>query len=224
MIEISLCWSKWGKYEESKLLDIFLARYQRSRRELDLERLWHFLFIKKFLANWRIYLLDSVQNYKVHVIQVMEDSSTIPGKPFYSVKPKFGRFRSRETVRNVHLLVRHYHLCYAFSRQKWVSDKQAVFLPRKVSIAPPQVSQLAETKRHRHLCYGRFWGGTEDALGKVGVKLWSEEPDGEDKMAGKAQGSKVRKIFKNVGRISKMVQEYRRGVAPVALGRGNTRS
>ena len=46
----------------------------------------------------------------------------------------------REKMRNVCLLARHYHLCYALSTQRRVPDTEAVIIPRKISIIPPQVS------------------------------------------------------------------------------------
>ncbi|MPC89194.1 hypothetical protein E2C01_084130 [Portunus trituberculatus] len=42
-------------------------------------------------------------------------------------------------MRNVRLHTRHYHLCYAFSTQRWVSDTETVLIPGKISIIPPQV-------------------------------------------------------------------------------------
>ncbi|MPC20836.1 hypothetical protein E2C01_013800 [Portunus trituberculatus] len=55
------------------------------------------------------------------------------------VKPRFRRFRLRKRM-NVSLHARHYHLCYAFSTQRWVSDTKTVIIPGKISIIPPQVS------------------------------------------------------------------------------------
>ncbi|MPC48468.1 hypothetical protein E2C01_042241 [Portunus trituberculatus] len=57
-------------------------------------------------------------------------------------------------MRNVCLHARHYHLCCAFSTQRRVSDTETVIIPRKISIIPPQVPQLAEVKHQRHLCFG----------------------------------------------------------------------
>ena len=89
------------------------------------------------------------------------------------VKPGFGRFRSRERMRNVRLHARHYHLCYALSTQRRVSVTEAVIIPRKI-----RSSQLAEAKRQRHLRFRGSWGG----LGEIGkdtdMRLWSEEPYG----------------------------------------------
>ena len=56
------------------------------------------------------------------------------------VKPGFGRFRSRERMRNVRLNARHYHLCYALCTQRWVSDTEAVIIPRNITIIPSNVS------------------------------------------------------------------------------------
>ena len=46
-------WSKGGKVEEVKLLEILLGRYQKSREELELEKFWHFLLMKMFLVSLR---------------------------------------------------------------------------------------------------------------------------------------------------------------------------
>ena len=62
------------------------------------------------------------------------------------VKPGFGRFRSRKRMRNVRLHARHYHLCYALSTQRRVSVTEAVIIPRKISIIPPQVSPTSRGK------------------------------------------------------------------------------
>ncbi|MPC58221.1 hypothetical protein E2C01_052217 [Portunus trituberculatus] len=40
---------------------------------------------------------------------------------------------------NVHIHARHYHLCYAFSTKRWVSDMETIIIPGKISIIPPQV-------------------------------------------------------------------------------------
>ncbi|MPD03755.1 hypothetical protein E2C01_099406 [Portunus trituberculatus] len=42
-------------------------------------------------------------------------------------------------MRNVHLHARHYHLYYAFSTKRWVSDMEPEIIPGKISIIPPQV-------------------------------------------------------------------------------------
>ncbi|MPC42168.1 hypothetical protein E2C01_035782 [Portunus trituberculatus] len=42
-------------------------------------------------------------------------------------------------MRNVRLHARHYHLCYAVSSQRWVSDTETVITPEKISKIPPQV-------------------------------------------------------------------------------------
>ncbi|MPC73174.1 hypothetical protein E2C01_067492 [Portunus trituberculatus] len=42
-------------------------------------------------------------------------------------------------MRNVCLHARHYHLRYAFSTQRWVSDTETVIIPGKISILPHQV-------------------------------------------------------------------------------------
>ncbi|MPC44961.1 hypothetical protein E2C01_038643 [Portunus trituberculatus] len=55
------------------------------------------------------------------------------------VKPRFRRFRLREKMRNLRLYARHYHLCYAFSTRRWVSDTETVIIIWKISIIPPQV-------------------------------------------------------------------------------------
>ena len=47
-------WSKGGKDGEVKLLEVFLARCQKSRDELELERFWHYLLMKEFLVSWKI--------------------------------------------------------------------------------------------------------------------------------------------------------------------------
>ena len=39
-------WSKGGK-DEIKLFEILLAKYQKSREELECERFWHFLLMKE---------------------------------------------------------------------------------------------------------------------------------------------------------------------------------
>ncbi|MPC44935.1 hypothetical protein E2C01_038617 [Portunus trituberculatus] len=57
-------------------------------------------------------------------------------------------------MRNVRLHARHYHLCYAFSTKRWVSDTEAVIFPGKISLIPPQFPQVAEAKRQRHLRFG----------------------------------------------------------------------
>ncbi|MPC99726.1 hypothetical protein E2C01_095157 [Portunus trituberculatus] len=44
-------------------------------------------------------------------------------------------------MRNVRLHARH-HLCYAFNTKRWVSDTEAVIIPGKLSIIPPQVPHL----------------------------------------------------------------------------------
>ena len=62
------------------------------------------------------------------------------------VKPGFGRFRSRERMRNVRLHARHYHLCYALSTQRWIPDTEAVIISRKIGIIPPQVSPTRRDK------------------------------------------------------------------------------
>ena len=43
-----------GKDEEVKLLDMFLARCQKSFGELEFARLLHFLWMKEFLVSRRI--------------------------------------------------------------------------------------------------------------------------------------------------------------------------
>ena len=55
------------------------------------------------------------------------------------VKLRFGRFWSRERVRNVRLSAKHYHLCYVLSTQRWVSVTETVIIPGKISILPSQV-------------------------------------------------------------------------------------
>ena len=47
-------WSKQGKDEEVKL-EILLARCQKSREELEIEKFWHFLLMKEFLVSWHDY-------------------------------------------------------------------------------------------------------------------------------------------------------------------------
>ncbi|MPC96589.1 hypothetical protein E2C01_091855 [Portunus trituberculatus] len=42
-------------------------------------------------------------------------------------------------MRNVRLHARHYHLCYAFSTKRWLSDTETVIIPGKITIPPPQV-------------------------------------------------------------------------------------
>ncbi|MPC55805.1 hypothetical protein E2C01_049749 [Portunus trituberculatus] len=49
-------------------------------------------------------------------------------------------------MRNVRLLARHYHLCYAFSTQKWVSDMEILIIPGKIAIIPPQVPRSGRGK------------------------------------------------------------------------------
>ncbi|MPC48294.1 hypothetical protein E2C01_042062 [Portunus trituberculatus] len=62
------------------------------------------------------------------------------------VKPKFRRFRLRKRMRNVRLHARYFHLCYAFSTQRWVSDTEAVIISGKSSIIPPQVPTAGRGK------------------------------------------------------------------------------
>ncbi|MPC71974.1 hypothetical protein E2C01_066266 [Portunus trituberculatus] len=64
--------NKGGKDEEVKLVEMFLARYQKSRGESvwqTEEQAWH----------------DSEEKYKVHEIQEMEGSSTFCGQLLYHV-------------------------------------------------------------------------------------------------------------------------------------------
>ncbi|MPC15328.1 hypothetical protein E2C01_008115 [Portunus trituberculatus] len=65
-------------------------------------------------------------------------------------------------MRNVHLHAIHYHLCYAFSTKRWISDTETVIIPGKISIILPQVLQLAEAKCQRHL----FFEDSEEELEK----------------------------------------------------------
>ncbi|MPC36369.1 hypothetical protein E2C01_029824 [Portunus trituberculatus] len=81
-----------------------------------------------------------------------------------SVKPRFRRFRLRKRMRNVRLHARHYHLCYAFSTKRWISDRETVIIPGKISKITPQVPQMAEAKRQRHLHLGPSRGG----IGEIG--------------------------------------------------------
>ncbi|MPC39496.1 hypothetical protein E2C01_033034 [Portunus trituberculatus] len=62
------------------------------------------------------------------------------------VKPRFRRFRLRKRMKNVRLYARHYHLRYAFSTQRWVSDTKTVIIPRKISIISPQVPPTGRGK------------------------------------------------------------------------------
>ena len=52
-------------------------------------------------------------------------------------------------MRNVRLHARHYHLCYALNTQRWIPDTEAVIIPGKISIIPPQAPKLAEAKRQK---------------------------------------------------------------------------
>ncbi|MPD00913.1 hypothetical protein E2C01_096418 [Portunus trituberculatus] len=68
-------------------------------------------------------------------------------------------------MRHERLHARLYHLCYTFSTNRWVSDTEAIIIPGKICIIPPQVSpQLAEAKRQKHL---RF-GGSCGVIGEIG--------------------------------------------------------
>ncbi|MPC37016.1 hypothetical protein E2C01_030487 [Portunus trituberculatus] len=49
-------------------------------------------------------------------------------------------------MRSVCLHARHYHLCYAFSTQRWVSDMETVIIPGKISIIPPLVPPTGRGK------------------------------------------------------------------------------
>ena len=62
------------------------------------------------------------------------------------VKSGFGRFRSRDRMRNVRFHARHYHLYYALSTQRRVFVTEAVIIPRKISIIAPQVSPTSRGK------------------------------------------------------------------------------
>ena len=62
------------------------------------------------------------------------------------VKSGFGRFRSREIMRNVRLHARHYHLCYALSTQRRVRDTKTVVILRKIRIISPQVTPTSRGK------------------------------------------------------------------------------
>ncbi|MPC24637.1 hypothetical protein E2C01_017724 [Portunus trituberculatus] len=44
------------------------------------------------------------------------------------VKPRFTTFWMRKRMRNVHLHARHYHLCFAFSTQRWVSGTETIII------------------------------------------------------------------------------------------------
>ncbi|MPC50787.1 hypothetical protein E2C01_044621 [Portunus trituberculatus] len=49
-------------------------------------------------------------------------------------------------MRNVRPHARYYHLCYTFSTKGWASDTEAVIIPGKISIIPPQVPQAGKGK------------------------------------------------------------------------------
>ncbi|MPC62452.1 hypothetical protein E2C01_056537 [Portunus trituberculatus] len=62
------------------------------------------------------------------------------------IKPRFGRFKFKERLRNVCLHARHYDLCYELSTKRWVSDMETVIILGKISIISPQV--LPNWQRH----------------------------------------------------------------------------
>ncbi|MPC49946.1 hypothetical protein E2C01_043761 [Portunus trituberculatus] len=68
-------------------------------------------------------------------------------------------------MRNVRLHARHYHLHYAFSTRRWVSDTETVIIPGKISIISPQVLPSGRGKTPEA---PPFLGDREEELEKKG--------------------------------------------------------
>ena len=102
-------------------------------------------------------------------------------------------------MRNARLHARHHHFCYALSTQRWAPDTEAAIIPKKISIIPPQVSQLAKAKRQRHLRFGGSWGGIGEIGQDTDMRLWSEKPNGEESVTAWGKGLQVRKRSRMLG-------------------------
>ncbi|MPC16167.1 hypothetical protein E2C01_008987 [Portunus trituberculatus] len=63
----------------------------------------------------------------------------------------------------VRLHARHYHLCYAFNTQRWVSDTETVIIPGKISIILPEVPPTGRGKTPEA---PPFWKDPEEELEK----------------------------------------------------------
>ena len=68
------------------------------------------------------------------------------------VKQRFGRFRLRKRVGNVRSVLNTIAsvMCSAYRNG---SDMNTIINPGKINIVPPQVPQLVEAKRQRHLLF-----------------------------------------------------------------------
>ncbi|MPC25574.1 hypothetical protein E2C01_018693 [Portunus trituberculatus] len=126
------------------------------------------------------------------------------------VKPRFKRFSLKKRMRNVCLHARHYHLCYAFSIQRWVSDTETVIIQRKISIIPPQVLPTGRGKMPEAPL---LWG-------ILGMNWRNRTRYRNEFVIGRAQwrryGNSIckrirgKEEIKNVGRVSKTIRNTSR--------------
>ena len=120
------------------------------------------------------------QKYNAQEVQVMEGSSTFCGQPISRIvwqqavlnqsledwKKEWVMYASMpDTIISA--------IC---SAQRLVSDIEAVVIPRKISITPPQVPPTSRSKKAPLLCW----------LGEIGhdkdKRLWLEEPNREEEI------------------------------------------
>ena len=58
------------------------------------------------------------------------------------VEPRFVSFEARDNVWDMHFHARDINLRYAFCSKRWISDTNAIVIPWKIGIVPPQVIPL----------------------------------------------------------------------------------
>ena len=90
------------------------------------------------------------------------------------------------------------------SSHRWISDTKTVIFPGKIRIIPFQVPPNRQKQNARGVCaLGRSWEGVGETGLDIDMRLWTAEPNGEDRVTAWAEGLELRKRLRILGASSR---------------------